>query len=109
MYDTSLRVIGDQRALAEPDLQGLYTFALAEAHRRRGKEGDAEQAGMLYAEAVGQPGAPPAAHREHGLALRASGDAEGAARSLSSYLTLAPDAEDAAFVRQYLNELEGRP
>jgi predicted Zn-dependent protease len=109
MYDTSLRVIGDLRALAEPDLQGLYTFALAEAHRRRGKEGDAEQAGMLYAEAVGQPGAPPAAHREHGLALRASGDAEGAARSLSSYLTLAPDADDAAFVRQYLNELEGRP
>jgi predicted Zn-dependent protease len=109
MYDTSLRVIGDLRALAEPDLQGLYTFALAEAHRRRGKEGDARQAGALYAEAVEQPGAPPAAHREHGLVLRSQGNAEGAARSLSRYLALAPDAEDAAFVHQYLNELEGRP
>jgi predicted Zn-dependent protease len=109
MYDTSLRVIADLRALAEPDLRGLYTFALAEAHRRRGKEGDARQAGALYAEAVEQPGAPPAAHREHGLVRRASGDTEGAARSLARYLALAPDAEDAAFVRQYLNELEVSP
>ena len=109
MYDTSLRVIGDLRALAEPDLQATYTFFLAEAHRRRAKEGDAAQAAALYAQAVGQADAPPAAFREHGLVLRAAGHRAEATLALQRYLALAPEAEDAAFVRQYLIELEDHP
>ncbi len=109
MYDTSVRVIGDLRALAEPDLKATYTFFLAEAFRRRGKDGDAIRAQSLYEEAVELPGPPAAAFREHGMSLRAQGDRQGAAAALQRYLALAPDAGDAAFVQQYLSEMETRP
>lgn len=109
MYDTSVQVIGRLRTLCDPGVQGRYTFFLAEAHRRRGKEGDAAQAATLYAEAIALPDAPAAAFREHGLALRAAGQPAAAAAALQRYLELAPEAEDAAFVRHYLTELEPRP
>jgi predicted Zn-dependent protease len=106
MYDSSVRVIGDLRAQAEPELQATYAFFEGEAHRRRDGEGDLARAHALYAEAVGLPDPPAAAHREHGLALRDQGQPEAAAASLRRYLELAPEAGDAAFVQQYLAELE---
>lgn len=109
MYDTSIRVIFDLRALAEPDLQATYTFFLAEAHRRRAKEGDAAEAAALYAQAVAGNDPPAAAFREHGMALRAAGRRTEATEALKRYLALAPEAEDAAFVRHYLTELEATP
>ena len=109
MYDTSVRVIGDLRALAEPERQGLYTFALAEAHRRRGKDDDLDRAEALYTEAAGHPDAPAASHRELGLIQRGRGERAQAAASLRRYLALAPEAEDAAFIHHYLDELENRP
>jgi predicted Zn-dependent protease len=109
MYDTSIRVIADLRTLAEPELQGLYAFAQAQAYRRRGKDGDAARAEALYVEAAGLPGAPPASHRELGLVQRGRGENAAAATSLRRYLELAPGAEDAAFIRHYLTELESRP
>lgn len=109
MYDTSLRVIGDLRALAQPALQSTYTFFLAEAFRRRGKDGDAIRAQSLYEEAVALPDPPAAAFREHGMSLRAQGDRPGASAAFQRYLAMAPDAGDAAFVRQYLSEMEARP
>lgn len=109
MYDTSVRVIGDLRALAEPERRGLYTFALAEAHRRRGKGDDLERAEALYIEAAGQPDAPAASHRELGLIQRDRGERAQAATALRRYLELAPDAEDAAFIHHYLDELESPP
>ena len=107
MYDSSVRVITDLRAQAEPELQATYAFFEGEAHRRRGAEGDLARAHALYAEAVALPDPPAAAHREHGLALRAQGRPEDAAAALRHYLELSPGAEDAAFVHQYLSELEG--
>lgn len=109
MYDTSVRVIGDLRVLAEPELQATYTFYLAEALRRRGKDGDAARAEALYEDAVSLPDPPAGAFREHGLALRAQGERKAAATALRRYLELAPEAEDAAFMQQYLSELETRP
>lgn len=109
MYDTSVRVIGDLRALAEPELAATYTFFLAEAFRRRGKDSDAVRAQALYEEAVALPDPPPAAFREHGMALRAQGDRTGATSAFQRYLAMAPDAGDAAFVQQYLSELEASP
>jgi predicted Zn-dependent protease len=106
MYDSSVRVITDLRAQAEPELQATYAFFLGEAHRRRDGEGDLARAHALYAEALALPDPPAAAHREHGLALRDQGQPEAAAASLRRYLELAPEAGDAAFVRQYLAELE---
>jgi predicted Zn-dependent protease len=106
MFDSSIQVISDLRATAPATDAGLYTFFLGEAHRRRGKGHDPARASALYAQAVGQPGAPPAAWREHGLALRADGEAAAAAGALRRYLKLVPDADDAAFVRGWAEALE---
>lgn len=106
MYDSSVRVITDLRALAEPGLQATYAFFEGEAYRRRAAEGDLARAHALYAEAVGLPDPPPAAYREHGLALRAQDQPAAAAAALRRYLELAPEAEDAAFMQHYLAELE---
>jgi predicted Zn-dependent protease len=109
MYATSIQMLADSRPLADADQQATYAFFQAEAHRRRGKEGDAAAAARLYAEAIALPAPPAAAWREHGLALRAAGDRAGAIASLRRYLELEPGAQDAAFVRQYLAELESMP
>ncbi len=109
MYDTSVRVIGDLRAQAGPGLEATYTFFLGEAFRRRGKDGDAIRAQALYEEAIALPDPPAAAFREHGMSLRAQGDRPGATAAFRRYLAMAPEAGDAAFVRQYLSELEASP
>ena len=109
MYDSSVRVITDLRKHAEPEMQATYAFYEGEAYRRRGDEGDLARARALYAEAIALPSPPAAAHREHGLALRDDGRRAEAATGRRRYLELAPAAEDAAFVRQYLAELEASP
>lgn len=109
MYASSIQVIGDLRATAAPGDAGLYTFFMGEAHRRRGKGDDRARAIALYAQATGQPGAPPQAWREHGLALRESGQSAAAADALRRYLALAPRASDRRFIEQYLADLGARP
>ena len=106
MFGSSIQVISDLQVGAAAEDRGLLDFYLGEAFRRRAKEGDKAQAATLYARAVTEEGAPPAAWREHGLALRDAGDRAGAANALRRYLELAPQAEDAAFVTGYLAELE---
>ncbi|MEO8161078.1 MAG: M48 family metalloprotease [Arenimonas sp.] len=106
MYASSIRVIEDLQLTAPPEDAGLYTFALGEAWRHRGKDPDRVQAAKLYALAVTEPGAPAEAWREHGMALRAAGDKAAAASAFHRYLQLAPQAEDMAFVSGYLAELE---
>ena len=106
MFASSIQVITDLQVGAPAEDAGLYTFYLGEAYRRRGKEPDKAEAAKLYAQAVTQPGAPPEAWREHGLALRASGNRAEAAAALHRYLELAPQAEDLAFVTGYLTDLE---
>lgn len=109
MYDTSVQVLSDLREGAPDDLQGAYAFYLGEAHRRRNEAGDLARARALYAESLALPGAPAAAWREHGLALRDQGDRAGAREALARYLALAPEADDAAFVHQYIEQLEASP
>jgi regulator of sirC expression with transglutaminase-like and TPR domain len=109
MYDTSIQVFEELRQQAEPELQANYVFFLGEAFRRRGKPGDSARAEALYEEAIALPDPPAAAFREHGMALRAQGLRAESAAALSEYLTRSPEAEDAAFVRQYLAEMEATP
>jgi regulator of sirC expression with transglutaminase-like and TPR domain len=106
MFSSSIQVITDLQANEATEDVGLLDFYLGEAYRHRGKEGDRAQATKLYALAVTEPGAPPQAWREHGLALRAAGDRPAAAAALRRYLELAPHAEDLAFVNSYIAELE---
>ena len=108
-YDSSVRVISDLRALADAGLDATYAFFLGEAFRRRGRDGDAVRAQALYEEAVALPDPPAAAFREHAMALRSQGNRAGASEAFQQYLVRSPDAEDVAFVRQYLVELEASP
>lgn len=106
MFSSSIQVITDLQANEASEDAGLLDFYLGEAYRRRGKEGDKAQAAKLYGLAVTEPGAPPQAWREQGLALRDAGDRPAAAAALRHYLELAPQAEDLAFVNSYIAELE---
>ena len=100
-------VIGELLADSPAEDQGLLTFYLGEAHRRRGLGDDKAKAAGYYAQAVALPGAPPAAWREHGFARRTAGDPAGARASLQRYLRDAPEAEDRAFVQRELQKLGG--
>lgn len=108
-YAGSILVIGELLADAPATDQGLLTFYLGEAYRRRGQADDRARATALYAKAVALPGTPAAAWREHGFALRAAGDPRGARQALQRYLAQAPAAEDRAFVQRELDRLGGAP
>lgn len=106
-YAGSLLVIGELLADSPAEDKGLLTFYLGEAHRRRGLGDDKARAAASYASAVTMPGAPAAAWREHGFALRDAGNARGARASLQRYLQQAPEAEDRAFVQREVDKLAG--
>jgi len=109
MYATSIQLIGELRETAAPADRGLYTFFLGEAYRRRNKDGDHQKSVTLYAEATNEPGAPPEAWREHGMALREARQDAAAVSAFKRYLTYAPAAEDRAFVQSYVDSLEAKP
>lgn len=106
-YAASLLVIGELLADSPQQDKGVLTFYLGEAHRRRNADGDRDAAAKLYAQAVAMPGAPAAAWREHGFALRTSGRNAEARAALQRYLADAPQAEDRAFVQRELDKLGG--
>ena len=108
-YDSTVQVLGELHADADPAMRGLYSFYLGEAHRRRNHDGDADKAAAFYAEAIAQPEAPAAAWREQGLLQQSRNQREAAMESLRRYLELAPQAQDAAMVRHYLTRMEKNP
>lgn len=90
------------RNLAKDGWNGLLRYYEGEIWRLRGEKGDSALAGQSYAAAIGYPDAPPEAWRGHGYQLLRDGRiAEGKA-ALDRYLALAPQAPDAAMVRQSL-------
>jgi beta-barrel assembly-enhancing protease len=108
-YASSLLVVGELLADAPQEDHGLLTFYLGEAHRRRNDAGDRQKAAELYAKAIALPGAPAAAWREHGFALRDAGRSAEARSALQRYLTEAPKADDRAFIQAAIDALGGRP
>lgn len=106
-YAGSILVIGELLKDSPAEDQGLLTFYLGEAHRRRGLGDDKATAAAHYAKAIELPGTPAAAWREHGFARRAAGDTSGARVALQRYLQAAPQAEDRAFVQRELDKLGG--
>ncbi len=104
-YDSSLLVIGELLADSPEEDRGLLTFYLGEAHRRRNATGDRSKAAELYASAIALPGAPAAAWREHGFALRDAGKKAEAAAALQRYMETAAAPDDRAFVQRELEKL----
>ena len=91
--------------LAKDGWNGLLRFYEGEVWRLRNssKLGDDTRAAQGYAAAVAYPDAPPDAWRWHGIMLLKSGKRLEAHAAFARYLQLAPNAPDAALVRQMMN------
>lgn len=109
MYQSSIVVMTELLSVSPAEHKGLYTFFLAEAHRRKNKEGDRAKADELYAQATQLPDAPSGAWREYGLALKSANNKPAALAALNRYLALDPKADDRLFIEQYLKELQVAP
>ena len=88
--------------LAKDGWSGLLRHHEAEIWRLRNRTGDDIRAAQGYAEAVRYRDAPADAWRWHGIMLMKAGRRDEARAALSRYLAMAPNAPDAAFVRQML-------
>ena len=88
--------------LAKDGWSGLLRHHEAEIWRLRNRTGDDIRAGLGYAEAVRYPDAPADAWRWHGIMLMKAGRRDEAKAALGRYLAMAPNAPDAAFVRQMM-------
>jgi predicted Zn-dependent protease len=102
-FGQTLHIV-DRLARSGEDL-GVLNFYRGEAFRQRGQEGDLTLARDAYLAAVAHPDAPDAAWRELGEARRRTGDPAGARAALETYLSRAPEAEDARMVRETLDSL----
>jgi predicted Zn-dependent protease len=88
------------QTLAQDGWDGLLRFYEGEVWRLRNRKGDDVRAAQSYAAAVVYPDAPADAWRWHGISLLKEGRPVEAKAALSKYLTMKPDAPDAAWVRQ---------
>jgi predicted Zn-dependent protease len=88
------------QTLAQDGWDGMLRFYEGEVWRLRNRAGDEQRAAQSYAAAVVYPDAPADAWRWHGIALLKQGRPVEAKAALSKYLTMKPEAPDAAWVRQ---------
>jgi len=86
--------------LAQDGWNGLLRFYEGEVWRLRNRNGDDVRAGQSYAAAVAYADAPADAWRWHGISLMKAGRTAEAKTAFTRYLTMKPDASDAAWVRQ---------
>ena len=86
--------------LAQDGWNGLLRFYEGEVWRLRNRQGDDVRAAQSYAAAVVYPDAPADAWRWHGISLMKAGRTVEAKQAFARYLTMKPDAPDAAWVRQ---------
>jgi beta-barrel assembly-enhancing protease len=90
------------QTLAQDGWNGLLRFYEGEVWRLRNMKGDDVRADQSYAAAVAYPDAPADAFRWHGIALLKQGRTAEAKSAFARYLTMKPDAPDAAWVRQMM-------
>jgi hypothetical protein len=86
--------------LAQDGWDGLLRFYEGEVWRLRNRPGDDVRADQSYAAAVAYPDAPADAWRWHGISLMKQGRSAEAKAAFARYLSMKPDAPDAAWVRQ---------
>jgi predicted Zn-dependent protease len=88
--------------LAKDGWNGLLRYYEAEVWRLRNRRGDDLRAAQGYAASVAYPDAPADAWRWHGISLMKAGRTGEARAAFTRYLTMKPDASDAAWVRQMI-------
>lgn len=96
--------------LANPAMLGRYplhaAYYLGEAYRLRGDEGDADKAVAAWRQALEKAPDFAPSYRALGVHEMKQHDWAAAKTHLARYLALAPDAKDAAYVRDYLAIIE---
>ncbi|HJS41414.1 MAG TPA: M48 family metalloprotease [Sphingomicrobium sp.] len=90
--------------LARDGWNGLLRFHEGEIWRLRNRAGDDARAALGYAAAVQYADAPADAWRWHGIMLQKSGRVPEARQAYGRYLDMAPNAPDAPFIRQQLQQ-----
>lgn len=95
------------RRLAEADASGELRFFQGEIHRLRRTDDDNKRAIDLYQQALDGSDAPAETHRSLGFVYWDTGDDDKAARSFRNFLSLRPDAGDAAMIQSYIDKLDG--
>jgi predicted Zn-dependent protease len=90
--------------LAQDGWNGLLRYYEAEVWRLRNRAGDDARAALGYANAVLYPDAPPDAWRWHGVMLQKAGHLPEARAAYTRYLAMAPNAPDAPFIRQQIQQ-----
>jgi len=88
--------------LAQDGWNGLLRFYEGEVWRLRNRPGDQLRAEQSYAASVVYADAPADAWRWHGISLMKQGRSAEAKAAFARYLTMKPDAPDAAWVRQMM-------
>ncbi|TMM48735.1 M48 family metallopeptidase [Qipengyuania marisflavi] len=83
---------------------GDLLYARGELYRARAKEGDFAQAADFFRQAIATGDTPPESWRGLGLALMRLGNKPEGQEALRSYLTLRPQAADAALLRTMAGE-----
>jgi predicted Zn-dependent protease len=86
--------------LAQDGWNGLLRYYEGEVWRLRNRVGDDARAAQSYAAAIVYPDAPADAWRMHGISLLKQGRTAEAKAAFARYLTMKPDAPDAAWIRQ---------
>ena len=92
------------QTLAQDGWNGLLRFYEAEIWRLRNREADDDRAAAGYAAAVHYPDAPADAWRWHGIMLQKAGRRDEARTAFNRYLAMTPNAPDAPFIRQQLQQ-----
>jgi beta-barrel assembly-enhancing protease len=103
-YGQTLQII--DRLAANGEDQGVLNFHRGEAYRLRRGDGDQAKSRDAYLKAAAYPDAPMAVWRELGDARKRDNDTAGARAAYETYLSKAPEAEDAWLVREALDSLD---
>lgn len=99
-YGPSLALFERMAAGDPADLE--VAFHLGEVYRLRARDGDDVKALEAFGRLVAADGAPCEAWRSIGLVRRGRGEQTEAVEAFKRYLELAPNADDAAIIRAYV-------
>jgi Flp pilus assembly protein TadD len=99
-FDAARQGAERRLALKPNDARGHYL--LGEIVRQKGDRGGAAQAIAHYRRAIAADRSYPEPHKGLGLAHLELGEKSHARRSLETYLSIAPQANDRAYIEEYI-------
>lgn len=96
---------GIERFLQKDFQNARAHYCLGELYRQRNAETDTEKALKAYGLSATYDSAYPEPHKGAGLIYYKQGMKQAATSAFEKYLMLSPDADDAGYIQQYINEM----